>query len=225
MKTRTAVCSVIGATISIASLNLAGCGNDDNGSAILIPGPGDTLSAVAAVRGYSDSALRGTVLFRQEGDSVRVTAAVSGLQPGKAYAIHVHRVGDCRTPEASGEHFFLDSEIHGNPFDSLPAHHRGDLPNLTVGPAGLGQMAFMTGSFTVDAVESTSVLNRSVVVHANPDDYATQPSGGSGDRIACGIILRGNASDTAKAVDTTGTNGTNPGGYGPGTTGVLPGNG
>jgi Cu-Zn family superoxide dismutase len=221
MKTRKAIYSVIGATISIASLQMAGCGDSDNDS-VLAPGLSDTLSAIAAVRGYSDSALRGTVWFRQDGDSVRVTAAVAGLEPGKAYAIHVHQFGDCSAPEASGGHFFLDTEMHGNPFDSLPAHHRGDLPNLTVGPAGLGQMAFASGTFSLESGDSASILGRSVVVHANADDYVTQPAGNSGDRIACGVIVQGNVADTTKATDTTGTN--NPGVYGPGTTGVLPGN-
>lgn len=230
---------VVFATISIASA-LAACSSDNGNDNVLLPGRSDTAAAAASVRGFGDSALRGAVRFRQEGDSVRVTAAIAGLQPGKVYAIHVHQFGNCSSPEAPGEHFALSGERHGDPFDSLPAHHRGDLPNLQVGAAGIGQMDFMTAAFSLDSADSNSIVGRSVVVHADPDDYVSQPDGNSDGRIACGVIALGNGNDTAgTGADTTRTGtGATPGtgtdtagtgtdggtGTNPGNTGVNPGN-
>jgi Cu-Zn family superoxide dismutase len=211
---------VIFATISMTGA-LIGCTRHYHDT-ILAPAPAETSTATAAVRGYTDSSIRGTVRFEQFGDSVRVTAAIAGLAPSKAYAIHVHQIGNCSSPEASGEHFALNGERHGDPFDTLPAHHRGDLPNLQVGAAGIGQMTFSTAAFNLNpasASDSMSILGRSVVVHANPDDYVTQPAGNSDGRIACGVIMQGNASGTGAGAGTTG-NGTGTTGNGTGTTGT-----
>jgi Cu-Zn family superoxide dismutase len=187
---------VIGATISLAALHFSGCDDDANAiTGAVLPGQGDTLTAQAQVRGYTDSSIRGTVWFQHRGDSVTVTAAIAGLVPGKAYAIHVHQIGNCRAPDSSGDHFAA-GEIHGNPFDTLGAHHRGDLPNLQVGPAGLGQTVFKTRAFNLDSGNANSVLCRSVVVHMNADDYVSQPAGNSGARIACGVIDASSPADT-----------------------------
>ncbi|MDB5104110.1 MAG: superoxide dismutase [Fibrobacteres bacterium] len=170
--------------------------------------------ATATVRAYadSDSTIRGTVTFTDQGDSLRIVAAISGLTPGKNYAIHVHQFGNCAAPESSGEHLGFPVEPHGNPFDSLGKHHRGDIPNLTVDANGTGRVDFMTNAMSLndtgaatgtgqDSIRgSTTVLGRSVVVHRNPDDYVTQPAGGSDGRIACGVIglVNGGAIDTVK---------------------------
>lgn len=193
------------ATLVSATAFLGACNDDDDGGGgILTPGRTDSTAAGAQVRGYSDSTLRGTVDFVQFGDSITVSAAISGLQAGKAYAIHVHEFGNCAVPESSGGHFNT-GEPHGDPYDSLPAHHRGDLPNLLVGAAGIGQMSFSTTAMSLDSADNASIVGRSVVVHMDPDDYVTQPAGNSGERIACGVITLANGTDTTgTAADTTG---------------------
>ena|GEM_PF-130745 len=186
----------------IAAACYFGC--SDNGNDIFLPDLGpDTLSrAEARVRGYSDTTIHGIVKFSEDGDSVLIEAEINGLEPGKPYGIHVHQFGDCSAPEASGEHFD-PSEPHGNPFDSLGTHHRGDLPNLVAGDDSIGRFEFRTQAMVLDS-GTNSALGRSVVVHADPDDFETQPSGGSGDRIACGIIALTNENGD-RGRDTTGT--------------------
>ncbi|MDB5050225.1 MAG: sodC [Fibrobacteres bacterium] len=212
----------------LAGLLMAGCWNDndnDSGTSPTSQFPLASAMATAAIRGYTDSNLTGTVTFKELGDSILVQGTVSGLFPGTQYAIHVHQFGNCTSPEASGGHFASAGEIHGNPFDTLPSHHRGDLPNLQVDTNGVGHFEIITGVFTLSTVTalaggpikdsaadldtaSRSVLGRSVVVHALPDDYMTQPAGGSDGRIGCGIIglVTGNPTDTTVIKnDTTGT--------------------
>lgn len=200
--------------VPLAATCMFGCFDDDDDDDGLISGPGDEVSeAVANVRGYTDTTLRGTVNFREENDSLRITAEIAGLEPGKVYGIHVHQFGNCSTPEASGGHFD-PSEPHGNPLDSIGSHHRGDLPNLVTGLDSIGRLDFRTGSMSLDS-GATSALGRSVVVHISPDDFETQPAGGTGERIACGVIsltsgdgigndTTGTGTDTTGA-DTTGT--------------------
>jgi superoxide dismutase, Cu-Zn family len=193
--------------LPIAGICVVGCWDDDDDNGI---GPGAQFpetEAAASVRGYEDTTIRGTVTFQERGDSVLVQAAIGGLAPLKAYAMHVHQFGNCSEPDSSGDHFASPGEPHGNPFDSLPLHHRGDLPNILTDGAGIGRVTFTTGDFTLDSAE-TSILGRSVVVHINQDDYVTQPAGNSDARIACGVIGLitggGNIDTTGNPADTTG---------------------
>jgi superoxide dismutase, Cu-Zn family len=189
--------------LPLAAICFAGCWDDDSSTN---PNTASlNTQATAPIRGYTDSTLRGTINFLEEGDSILVQGSVSGLTPGMTYAIHVHQFGNCSAPDSSGDHFAGAGERHGNPFDSLPLHHRGDLPSLQANGSGVGLINFMTNAMNL-GTDSTSVLGRSVVVHALPDDYITQPAGGSDGRIACGVIglLTGNPADTTNnPVDTT----------------------
>lgn len=188
--------------LPLAAACYIGC--SDNGNGVLLPdiGLGTASRAEAPMRGYSDTTLQGTVEFRVDGDSLYIEAEVSGLEPGKAYGIHVHQFGDCSTPEASGGHFDAsEPQPHGNPFDSLDSHHRGDLPNLVTGEDGVGRFEFGTRAMTLDT-GSHSVVGRSVVLHAEPDDFQTQPAGGTGERIACGVIALMNGNG-GTVIDTT----------------------
>lgn len=194
----------IALALPLAGICVVGCWDDDNGTGPDAQFP--ETEASASVRGYEDTTIRGTVTFRERGDSVLVRAAIGGLAPLKAYAMHVHQFGNCSEPDASGPHFAAPGEPHGNPFDSLPLHHRGDVPNILTDGAGIGRVEFMTGDFTLDSA-ATSVLGRSVVVHLNQDDYVSQPAGNSGGRIACGVIGLttggGNIDTTGNPTDTT----------------------
>ncbi|HKP95678.1 MAG TPA: superoxide dismutase family protein [Fibrobacteria bacterium] len=181
--------------LPFAGICYLGCSDNDNDVTGL---ESPNAQATATVRGYRDSTLRGTVTFREQSDSLLIQGDVSGLVAGSAYAVHVHQFGNCSEPDSSGDHFALPGERHGNPFDTLPLHHLGDLPNLQVDGNGVGHFEIVTNAMTLGA-DSMSVLGRSVVVHLLPDDYMTQPAGGSDGRIACGVIalVTGNPSDTA----------------------------
>jgi superoxide dismutase, Cu-Zn family len=199
MTIRTFRAKTLALALPLAGLCCFGCWDYDDDDILGEGGNGRVDRAVATMRGYSDTAITGTVRFQESGDSLVVTAAIGGLLPNRAYGIHVHEVGNCTAPDLSGPHFDAD-EPHGNPLDS-GLHHRGDLPNLVTDTAGVGHLSFATRLIDLETVDR-SVVNRSVVLHALPDDYVTQPAGGTGDRIACGVIVWTNG-----FVDTTGRGG------------------
>lgn len=140
----------------------------------------------------------GTVTFTQESGGVMLKASVSGLPPGE-HGIHVHAVGKCDAPDftTAGGHYNPASKQHG--LENPQGAHAGDMPNLKVGEDGKGTFEFLlknvtttTGAGTLFGPDGTAV-----VIHAGPDDEKTDPSGNSGARIACGVIMK--AGGTAQA--------------------------
>jgi Cu-Zn family superoxide dismutase len=158
---------------------LAGCSHLGMG--------GGGESAVAKLAPKSGTAAQGTVTFTQHGDHVMVKADVTGLAPNSEHGFHVHEKGDCSAPDAmsAGGHFNPGGKPHGS--SSAPEHHAGDMPNLKADANGRAQATFHLTGVTV-APGPTSVVGRAAVVHKDPDDYKTQPTGNSGGRIACGVI-------------------------------------
>lgn len=128
----------------------------------------------------------GEVVFRQIGDSVRVTAWVSGASPGE-HGIHIHESGDCSDHDfsAAGDHFNPTGEPHACP----PEVHRhaGDLGNITIGADGKGRLDLTTDLISLTGGDR-SIRNRAVILHDGADDCTSQPSGNSGGRLACGVI-------------------------------------
>jgi Cu-Zn family superoxide dismutase len=143
-------------------------------------------AAVATLEPTQGNATAGTVSFVQMGDKVVVTARVSGLSPG-AHGFHIHEKGDCSSGDgmSAGGHFNPLGKAHGNP--SAPEHHAGDMPMLVADSNG---EAALTAELDVIVVGggAADVIGRSVIVHKDPDDFKTQPTGNSGARVACGVI-------------------------------------
>ena len=138
-------------------------------------------AAVAHVRGSeAHPDIRGCVRFRQMGGGVLVTAEIRGL-PGDNgfFAFHIHSGSG-----GTGEGPFACVGGHYDPAGRPHPDHAGDLPPL-FGNRGYAYLSVFTNRFTVD-----EVIGRAVVIHAKPDDFTTQPSGNSGERIACGEIRR-----------------------------------
>lgn len=131
-------------------------------------------------------------------NGVTLVIEVEGLSPGQ-HGFHVHEGSECApAPDkatggvvpfgAAGPHFDpLRSGRHGRPEQSAKEAHAGDLPNLEVGADGRGQLTFSTGKLTVSEGQQ-SLRGRTLVIHEKQDDHATNPSGNSGGRIACGIF-------------------------------------
>jgi len=142
--------------------------------------------AEATLEPRSGSAVTGTVSFQSVGQKLRVEARVGGLTPG-AHGFHVHEAGDCSAPDASSAkgHFNPAGRPHGRHGDI--ERHAGDMPNLVADSSGKATL-----SVEVDMMSLTEgpggILKRSVVIHADPDDYKSQPAGNSGKRVACGVI-------------------------------------
>jgi superoxide dismutase, Cu-Zn family len=127
----------------------------------------------------------GTVATHQETGGVKLTVEVSGLPAGQ-HGIHIHEVGKCDPPkfESAGAHWNWASKKHGH--QNPAGYHAGDLGNITVADDGKGK-----AEMTVEAKDwNANIANGlALVIHAKPDDEKTDPSGNSGDRIACGLLF------------------------------------
>ncbi len=127
--------------------------------------------------------LNGSVkFFSTPYKGVLIETEVFGLPNDKAeppphfFAMHIHEMGDCTMP-------FDHTGSHYNPQNTTHPYHAGDLPPL-LGNQGYAFNAFFTKQFSI-----YEIIGRSVIIHSQVDDFMTQPSGNSGDKIGCGTIL------------------------------------
>ena len=163
------------ALLAISVLVLAGCRS------------GAGAMAMTSLNPSEGSTAKGMVHFQDQGDgSVEVVADITGLAPQSVHGFHVHEKGDCgNNGQNAGGHFNPMSMPHGSP--EAQSHHAGDFGNVTADDKGEVHTRFNTHSVTVK--EGTmSVVGHAVVLHANPDDLVTQPTGNAGGRIACGVV-------------------------------------
>ena len=127
----------------------------------------------------------GSVRMWETPGGVGMRIAAAGLPHG-IHGIHVHSVGRCDPPgfATSGPHFNPTGAKHG--FNNPAGPHRGDLPNVTVSANGVLQEAVSLPGTSFGSLLDAD--GAALVIHARGDDYETDPSGNSGDRIACGVI-------------------------------------
>ena len=158
-------------------------------AAILAPAAVLADMASAEIVDPSGSVI-GMVTFEQTPTGVLMYVEVAGLPPG-AHGIHLHAAGAC-TPD------FKQATGHVNP-GQVPHGLRhadgpdsGDLPNLYVGADGSAMAEFFTTRVSVAGGDMPALLDEdgsAVIIHEQPDDHLTQPIGGAGGRIACGVIV------------------------------------
>jgi Cu-Zn family superoxide dismutase len=145
-------------------------------------------TATATLAPTAGNTAKGTVTFTQKGDKVSVEAKLTGLKPG-GHGFHVHEKGDCSGPDgmSAGGHFNPTGKPHGDPH--APDHHAGDMPMLPADASGNATLSAELGFITVGS-GATDLVGKSVIVHADADDFKTQPTGNSGARVACGVITK-----------------------------------
>lgn len=131
------------------------------------------------------SKVHGVVEFTEVKGGVLVRAEVSGLSPGN-HGFHIHEFGDCSAPDgaSAGGHFNPERQPHGGPHGGK--RHVGDLGNLKAGRDGKAEYLRLDKHLQFDG--KRGILGRAVIVHAGEDDLKSQPTGGAGGRVACGVI-------------------------------------
>lgn len=173
----TILLSTVGLVVGIADKNRQDHSNAMQAKDVTIPQRG-----VAVLRATRGQKVRGAIVLTQTKDGVRLRGRVLGLKPGK-HGFHIHEFGDLRSPDgnSAGGHFAPHGHRHGGPNDAK--RHAGDLGNIT---------AASNGTATVDVlakgVKLHFVVGRAIVVHANADDFKSQPSGNAGPRVALGVV-------------------------------------
>ena len=176
MKRRIVLASVMGS----AAVLLASCQST----------PEDAPRASAALQPTKGNKAFGEATFEQVGDKVRVIVFAQNLKPGQEHGFHVHEAGDCSSGDGMSAkgHFNPGGKPHGAP--SSAERHAGDLPSLKADKSGRAKV-----DVTLDAISIGSgagnIVGRGLIIHADPDDYKTQPTGNAGARLACGVIKAG----------------------------------
>jgi len=132
---------------------------------------------------------RGEATFEQRGDKVRVTSNLTGLRANGEFGFHIHEAGDCSSGDG------MSAKGHFNPFGKPHGHyqsaerHGGDMPSLKSDASGNAKASFEIDTVTVSPGPA-SIVGRGLIVHVQPDDYKTQPTGNAGARSACAVINR-----------------------------------
>jgi len=176
--------SLIVVTLSVASIILA-CR-----PAVRVTTAPDVATAV--VRSSTGRQL-GTLTFEDRGTGVRISGTLEGLPPG-VHGIHAHQAGRCDAPDfaTAGAHHNPTGRKHG--LENPEGPHAGDLPNILVDAnvATVVDLMLLRASPDVSALAGLlDADGAAIVIHATADDQRTDPSGNSGARIACGVIVRG----------------------------------
>ena len=167
--------NILAAAVAAAALVVTACATT----------PFDSAVATAKLEPTKGSTTTGTVTFAQRMGKVVVTAEVRGLAPGE-HGFHMHEKGDCSSGDgmSTGGHWNPDSTPHGPQGE---AHHAGDMPSLVADANGNAKASFSLEGVTV-AAGPKSVVGRGLIVHKDPDDFKTQPTGNAGARVACAVI-------------------------------------
>ena len=151
----------------------------------------EELRATAGLEATKGNKAFAEVTFEPAGpNKVRVVVFAQNLKPGAEHGFHIHEAGDCSSGDGMSAkgHFNPNGKPHGNP--SSADHHAGDLPALKAEKNGRAKLDTVVEGITL-ASGPASIIGRGLIIHADPDDYKTQPTCNSVARIACGVIKPG----------------------------------
>jgi len=149
------------------------------------PGGGPVTRAVAVLHPAKDGKVEGTLTFAKAAAGVKVTGRIGGLAAGQ-HGFHIHEFGDCSAADFSsaGGHYNPTGHQHAGPAEAK--RHIGDMGNIEAGADGVATIDYTDARLRFEGAHG--ILGRGVIVHANPDDFKTQPTGNAGGRAACGVI-------------------------------------
>ncbi|KAB7769799.1 superoxide dismutase family protein [Xanthomonas maliensis] len=153
-----------------------------------------STTATAELKPTQGNEVKGTVTFKTVDGALRVTGQLSGLKPNSEHGFHIHEKGDCSAPDGSsaGGHFNPAQTDHG--MVSNDPHHGGDMPNIKADAQGNASIdGPVSSNVNLGKADQYDIAGHAVIVHADPDDYKTQPTGNAGGRLACGVITTDNA--------------------------------
>ena len=151
-----------------------------------------SLVAMAELAPTAGNQVAGRIYFVRVDGGLRASGRLTGLVPGQAHGFHIHQNGDCSAADGSsaGGHFNPAAVDHGK-VDADP-HHAGDMPNLQADADGVAVVDGPVSSLvSVGDGGEYDIIGRGLIVHADPDDYASQPTGNAGARLACAVITPG----------------------------------
>ncbi|HYE44527.1 MAG TPA: superoxide dismutase family protein [Caulobacter sp.] len=160
-------------------------------AALALPAAAQDATVIVKLKGPKGEDI-GTATLAEAPKGVLININARGLAPGW-HGLHFHEKGDCSAPDfkSAGGHVHGEATmVHGllNP----DANEAGDLPNLWVGADGVGMTQVFSPWTSLKGANGRLALQdkdgSAVVIHAKPDDHRTQPIGGAGDRVACGVI-------------------------------------
>ena len=146
---------------------------------------GPVTRAVAVLHPAKEGSVTGTLTFARAAGAVKVSGRISGLAPG-THGFHIHEFGDCSAADFSsaGGHYNPTGHQHAGTAEAR--RHIGDMGNIETGSDGVATVDYTDSRLRFEGAHG--ILGRGVIVHANPDDLKTQPTGNAGGRVACGVI-------------------------------------
>jgi len=144
-----------------------------------------TTTKSYVINSKSGTNTQGTAKFKQVGSKVQMDLNVYKLTPG-IHAVHIHEKGDCSAADASsaGGHWNPTSDMHGRWGND--EHHMGDIGNLVADKDGTARLTFSTDKWCIGCADANeNIIGKSIVIHADKDDFKTQPTGNAGGRVGC----------------------------------------
>lgn len=143
----------------------------------------NAVSIISGSEKYKN--IHGIAKFYYTMDGVLVYIQVSGLPShkpgctGPVFAVHIHEGNSCSGTKTDP---FANAKMHYNPDNCKHPYHAGDMPPL-FGNNGQAVSVFLTDRFTL-----REIIGKTIIIHSEPDDFTSQPSGNAGEKIACGVI-------------------------------------